>query len=57
LRPQFSGRAIALTGYGTEADTRAAREAGFSEHLTKPVQIPLLKAAIARTSGEKISAS
>jgi PAS domain S-box-containing protein len=48
LRAQFSGRAIALSGYGTESDIRAAREAGFSEHLTKPVQIALLKAAIAK---------
>jgi two-component system CheB/CheR fusion protein len=29
---------IALTGYGQAADRAAAREAGFDEHLVKPVQ-------------------
>ena len=27
---------VALTGYGTHDDVRAAREAGFDHHLTKP---------------------
>lgn len=30
---------IALTGWGTEDDKRKALEAGFSEHLTKPVDM------------------
>jgi CheY-like chemotaxis protein len=30
-------RLIALTGYGQESDRARAREAGFDEHLTKPV--------------------
>jgi len=30
---------IALTGYGTDDDRLHAREAGFDEHLTKPVDI------------------
>jgi CheY-like chemotaxis protein len=29
-------RAIALSGYGTDQDIRNSREAGFSDHLTKP---------------------
>jgi two-component system CheB/CheR fusion protein len=29
---------IALTGYGQSADRHAAKEAGFDEHLVKPVQ-------------------
>ncbi len=29
-------RLVALTGYGTHQDVRAAREAGFDNHLTKP---------------------
>ncbi|MEO7413858.1 MAG: ATP-binding protein [Opitutaceae bacterium] len=53
VRPRFPGRAIAITGYGTEQDIQAAREAGFAEHLTKPVQISLLKAAIVRVAGAK----
>lgn len=30
---------IALTGWGTEEDKRKAQEAGFTEHLTKPVDL------------------
>ncbi|MEK7109524.1 MAG: ATP-binding protein [Patescibacteria group bacterium] len=30
---------VALTGYGQDEDKRRAREAGFDEHLTKPVSI------------------
>lgn len=57
LRPKFAGHAIALSGYGAEKDIQAAREAGFSEHLTKPVQLNQLKAAIARSAGAGRSAS
>jgi signal transduction histidine kinase len=39
-RPRIKG--IALSGYGTEADVRAGREAGFSAHITKPVDWPRL---------------
>lgn len=34
---------IALTGYGQEKDKRRAYEAGFDEHLTKPVDAVVLK--------------
>jgi signal transduction histidine kinase/CheY-like chemotaxis protein len=30
-------KGIALTGYGTEADTEQTRAAGFTAHLTKPI--------------------
>ncbi len=30
---------VALTGWGTEEDKHKAKEAGFSEHLTKPVDM------------------
>jgi CheY-like chemotaxis protein/anti-sigma regulatory factor (Ser/Thr protein kinase) len=39
LRDKRDIKGIALSGYGTEADKRASREAGFSAHLTKPVEI------------------
>jgi PAS domain S-box-containing protein len=39
-------RGIALSGYGTDEDIRASLEAGFSEHLTKPVSIQTLRAAV-----------
>ena len=31
-------RAIALSGYGSEADVAASRKAGFGAHLVKPVE-------------------
>jgi DNA-binding response OmpR family regulator len=39
-------KAIALSGYGTEADVRASREAGFERHLTKPVEMGVLLEAV-----------
>ena len=50
LRDRYAGRAIALTGYGMDSDVAASRDAGFTEHLTKPVDLHLLEAAIARVS-------
>jgi CheY-like chemotaxis protein len=38
--------AIAMSGYGSEADVRASLGAGFVEHLTKPVDLTRLIAAI-----------
>ena len=29
---------IALTGYGSQSDVRAAQDAGFDAHLTKPAE-------------------
>jgi len=36
-------RLIALSGYGLPEDKRRARDAGFDEHLTKPVDIETLQ--------------
>lgn len=38
---------VALTGYGQLEDKRKAIEAGFDEHLTKPVDLEALEEAIA----------
>ena len=38
--------AIALTGYGMEEDIRRSREAGFTAHLTKPIDFTKLEAMI-----------
>jgi two-component system CheB/CheR fusion protein len=38
---------VALTGYGQEADRRRALEAGFDEHLTKPVRFDALQRVLA----------
>jgi len=40
--------AIALTGFGMQQDIERAKEAGFDAHLTKPVNLQRLKAAIQR---------
>jgi signal transduction histidine kinase/CheY-like chemotaxis protein len=37
---------IALSGFGTEQDVKQARAAGFSEHLTKPINFERLERAI-----------
>jgi CheY-like chemotaxis protein len=37
---------IALTGYGQESDRNRAREAGFSKHLTKPIDFGRLLASL-----------
>ena len=42
---------IALTGFGMEEDVTKCREAGFSDHLTKPISFQKLEAAIARVAG------
>jgi signal transduction histidine kinase len=39
LRGRRNLKGIALSGYGTEADVRASREAGFEVHLTKPIEV------------------
>jgi signal transduction histidine kinase len=41
-------KAIAISGFGMEEDLRATREAGFNDHLVKPVNLVELKAAMQR---------
>ncbi|HEX3624540.1 MAG TPA: response regulator [Verrucomicrobiae bacterium] len=43
-------RGIALTGYGMEHDVARSENAGFDAHLTKPVRIQSLEAALDATS-------
>jgi two-component system CheB/CheR fusion protein len=45
-------RLVALTGYGQEDDRRRSREAGFDEHLTKPVSLARLQAVLASPAEE-----
>jgi PAS domain S-box-containing protein len=42
--------AIALSGFGTVDDVLQSREAGCAEHLTKPIDVRELDAAIARAA-------
>lgn len=39
---------IAISGYGMEEDIEKSHAAGFAEHLTKPIRIEELQAAISR---------
>jgi signal transduction histidine kinase len=47
LSDRYGLRGIALSGYGTEKDVRESRAAGFSLHLTKPVDLQRLRSALA----------
>jgi CheY-like chemotaxis protein len=41
-------RLVALTGYGNEEARRRSREAGFDEHLVKPIDLASLESLLAR---------
>jgi PAS domain S-box-containing protein len=47
LKPKVE-RGIALSGFGQTDDLRRSYEAGFNEHLTKPVNFAMLKEALER---------
>ncbi len=40
-------RLVAVTGYGRSDDRLRARDAGFDEHLTKPVEFAVLEKTLA----------
>ncbi|MCA1686812.1 MAG: response regulator [Planctomycetia bacterium] len=42
--------AIALTGYGMEEDIQRSREAGFTAHMTKPIDFTKLESMIRQIS-------
>jgi signal transduction histidine kinase len=48
VRGRYGIPAIAVSGYGMEEDVRQSRDAGFLEHLVKPIDLPKLQAAIHR---------
>jgi two-component system CheB/CheR fusion protein len=48
LREKGPIKGIVLSGFGTESDIRASRDAGFSAHLIKPVSLEKLVSAIGR---------
>ena len=52
LTQRYGLRGIALSGYGMEEDVRRSHEAGFLRHLTKPVDLQVLKAAIQEAVGK-----
>lgn len=48
IRETYSMKGIAMSGYGMDEDIRKSLEAGFNEHLVKPVNIQALEQAIQR---------
>jgi PAS domain S-box-containing protein len=48
LRLRQPVRGIALSGFGMEDDVRRSRDAGFDEHLTKPVSLEVLESTLRR---------
>ncbi|HEX2862475.1 MAG TPA: response regulator, partial [Lacunisphaera sp.] len=50
-RPQLVG--IALTGYGMEGDVSRSHEAGFTTHLTKPINVRALETALGLLNGRQ----
>jgi PAS domain S-box-containing protein len=50
IRENYGIPGIALTGYGMDSDLRASDEAGFAEHLIKPINIERLHEVIARVA-------
>lgn len=46
LKRSFDLPAIVLTGFGSESDTVRSRAAGAVAHLTKPVNLQALEAAL-----------
>jgi CheY-like chemotaxis protein len=51
LREQHGLKGICLSGYGMEDDIARAREAGFVEHLTKPINFQRLETVLAQMAG------
>jgi CheY-like chemotaxis protein len=47
---------IAITGYGMRDDLRRAREAGFVDHLVKPITFQRLSESVERFFAERSSA-
>jgi len=41
---------VAISGYGLEADRARSKDAGFAEHLVKPIRVQLLRELLARAS-------
>jgi PAS domain S-box-containing protein len=44
---------IALSGYGQEEDRRRSKEAGFDQHLVKPMELPTLEQVLAELAAAK----
>ena len=52
IRQKRSVSALALSGFGMEEDVQRSREAGFFDHLTKPVSMDRLRSAISQLESQ-----
>jgi PAS domain S-box-containing protein len=52
LRQRHGLTGICLSGYGMEEDIARAREAGFVEHLTKPINFERLESVLAQMASQ-----
>jgi CheY-like chemotaxis protein len=57
LRDAQGIKGIALSGFGTDEDVAASNAAGFSAHLTKPVDWERLKVEIEKLTGARDSSA
>jgi CheY-like chemotaxis protein len=48
VKAQHRLKGIALSGFGQDEDLRRSREAGFEQHVTKPVNFKTLEQVIRR---------
>jgi CheY-like chemotaxis protein len=55
IRDRHGIKGVALSGYGMEEDVRRSREAGFLEHIVKPVNVSQLVTVLQRIAGSPIS--
>ena len=51
MSSRYGLKEIALSGYGMDEDREKSLEAGFSQHLTKPVKVRVLQAVIREVAG------
>lgn len=52
IREKREVMAIAVSGFGMEEDVRRSRDAGFFDHLTKPVSLDRLQEAIEQVKAQ-----
>ena len=57
FRAQSTAPAVALTGFGTDDDVRRSVEAGFTAHLTKPVNFEQLERLIEEAAASRSTAA
>ena len=50
IRQRHDLRGIAMTGYGMDDDVRKSLDAGFADHIIKPVDVAQLEAVIQRVA-------